>query len=125
MDGTGGQAVWQHGLARESDPFARSLFRTKNPCANPPIWAVQFRDKETYGRRHANYMQRLWTGIHFQRCRSAILSGTRLLDPETLQALPDGKEKRTGGRGIRLPFGSFTGNARDLFGMRTANNRTV
>jgi len=79
--------------------------------------------KEIYGRRHANYMQRLWAGIYLQCCRSGILPGTWLLDPKTMQALPSGKEKRS--RGLRLPFGSFTGNTCDLFGLWPANYSSI
>ena len=41
-------------------------------------------ERETYGRRLAINMQRLWTGFYLHRCRSGVLSGTRLLDPEAL-----------------------------------------
>jgi hypothetical protein len=40
-----------------------------------------------------------------------------------MQELPSGKKERAGG--IRLPFGSFTGNTCDLFGLRSANNRSI
>jgi hypothetical protein len=55
---------------------------------NPAIGLYNSLNKENYGRRHANHMQRLRTGIYLQRCRSGILSRTRLFDPEALQALP-------------------------------------
>jgi hypothetical protein len=86
------------------------------------VWAVQSPHKESYGRRHANYVQRLWAGIYLQLCRSAVFSGTRLLDTKALQALPPGKEGRS--RGIRPPFGSFTGNTCDLFGLWPAYDRS-
>ena len=94
----------------------------KNPCKKNMVWAVQSLHKESYGRRHANYVQRLWAGIYLQLCRSAVLSGTRLLDTKALQALPPGKEGRS--RGIRPPFGSFTGNTCDLFGLWPAYYRS-
>jgi hypothetical protein len=40
--------------------------------------------KETYGRRYANYMQRLRARIYLQCCRSDVLSRTWLFDPKAL-----------------------------------------
>jgi hypothetical protein len=111
----------QVGSLRIEDSPYDSQFK-KNPCRNSQI-GLYNPLKETYGRRYANYMQRLRAGIYLQCCRSDVLSRTWLLDPKALQALPHGKEKRSGG--IRLPFGSFTGNTCDLFGLRTANNRSI
>ena len=65
-------------------------------------------------------MQRLRARLHLHSCRSGVLPGTRLFDPEALQELPSGKEARSGG--LRLPFGSGTGNTCDLFGLRPAYN---
>ncbi len=83
-------------------------------CTIPP--------KETYGRRYANYVQRLRAGLYLQLCRSTVFPGTRLLDTKALQALSPGKEGRSGG--IRPPFGSFTGNPCDLLGLRSAHYRS-
>ncbi len=67
--------------------FKRILARKRaNGLYNP--------HKETYGRRYANYVQRLWAGIYLQRCRSSVFSGTRLLDPEALQDLA-ARQRRT------------------------------
>ncbi len=93
----------------------------KNPCRKSHV-GLYNPHKEIYGRRYPTYLQRLRAGIHLQRCRSGVLSRTRLLDPEALQKLPPGKEKRSGG--IRLPFGSFTGNSCDLLGLRSAHYRS-
>ncbi|MGD0546260.1 MAG: hypothetical protein ABR991_00335, partial [Terracidiphilus sp.] len=79
--------------------------------------------EETYGRRYATYVQRLWAGLHLHICGSEVLSGTWLFDPETLQELPSGKEERSGG--VRLPFGSGTGYTCDLFGLRPAYNSAL
>ena len=68
-------------------------------------------------------MQRLWAGVHLHRCRSGVLSGARLLNPETVQALPDGKEERS--RGIRLPVSPGARNARHLLGLRSAHHRSL
>ena len=77
-------------------------------------------DEETHGRRYSITVQRLRAGLYLHRCGSDVLSGTWLFDPKTLQELPSGKEERSGG--VRLPFGSGTGNTCDLFGLRPAYN---
>ncbi|SPE24428.1 hypothetical protein SBA5_450071 [Candidatus Sulfotelmatomonas gaucii] len=102
--------------------FTVSFSFLKESLPEKGKWAVQFLNKETYGRRHANYLQRLWAGIYLQCCRSSVFSRTRLLDPEAMQTLPPSKEKRTGR--FRLPFGSFTGNTCDLFGLWPADHRS-
>ena len=56
----------------------------KNPCRKNAVGAVQSLHKESYGRRHANYVQRLWAGIYLQLCRSAVFSGTRILNTQAL-----------------------------------------
>jgi hypothetical protein len=81
------------------------------------------RTENLYGRRHATNLQRLWAGLHLHRCRSGVLSGTRVLDAETLQALPTSQEKRS--RWLGLPFRSFSGNPRHLFGMRATHDGAV
>ena len=71
----------------------------------------------------ATYVQRFRAGLYLHRCGSDVLSGTWLLDPETLQELPSGKEERSGG--LRLPLGSITGNTCDLFRLRAAYNSAL
>jgi len=81
----------------------------------------------SHGRRHSAHVQRLWTRVHFYRCRSDVLSGTWLFNAQALQELPSGTQKRT--RWIRwwwwLSFSSRTGNARHLFWMRAAHYGSV
>ena len=76
--------------------------------------------EDTHGRRHITYVQRLRAGLYLHRCRSGVLPGTWLFDPEALQELPSGKEARPGG--LRLPFCSGHRNTCDLFGLRPAYN---
>ena len=78
------------------------------------------RREETHGRRYSTYVQRLRAGLYLHRCGSDVLSGTWLFDPKALQELPSGKEERSGR--LRLPFGSVTGYACDLFRLRPAHN---
>ena len=70
-------------------------------------------------------MQRLRAGFYLHRCRPGVLSGTRLFDSKTLQALPYGKEKRSGGFRRRLSIGSCTGYACDLLGLWPADDCTI
>jgi len=82
---------------------------------------VQSPHEENHGRRYVNNVQRLRARFHIYRCGPTIFSGTRILDPKALQALPSGKEEWPGGWRLRLPFGSVTGNSGDLLGLWSAN----
>ncbi len=79
--------------------------------------------EENHGRRYSTYVQRLRAGVHLHRCRSGVLPGTRLFDPQALQNLPHGKKERPRRR-RRISLRIFAGYTRHLFGLRTAHHRS-
>jgi hypothetical protein len=64
-------------------PYGRLIEFEKNPVRKTPC-GLYNHPEETHGRRYSTYLQRLWTGFYFHRCRSGVLSGTRLFDPQAL-----------------------------------------
>src|SRR6185437_3026068 len=87
--------------------------------------ATRTYSEDTHGRRYSTYVQRLWTGFYVYRCGSGVLPGTRLFDPQTLQALPYGKEERTRWGRLRVSSGSIPWNTCDLLRLRPAHHCSI
>src|SRR6185503_7384161 len=102
-----------------------SFWRLRNCYIKFTDYYVQSPERGDHGRRYSINVQRLWARFHIHRCGSGVLSGTRLFDPQALQALPYGKKERSRWGRLRLSAGSIPWHSSDLLRLRTANHCSI